>query len=50
MVIAYIVEAFVLQLEQSTHMKQKMKKIIERPITVVDDSDSIEGMQFLLLH
>ena len=45
MVIAFIVEAFVLQLEQTNLMKEKMKKkILERHITVVDDTDCVEGI------
>jgi two pore calcium channel protein 1 len=41
-VIAFIVEAFVLQLEQSNRMKDKRKKILERHISVADDSDCVE--------
>ena len=45
MVISFIVEAFVLQLEQSNRRKEK--KILERQIVVqkpVDDTDCVEGI------
>ena len=44
-VIAFIVDAFVLQLQQNSQKKMKQKKILERNIYVVaaDDADCIEG-------
>ena len=45
-VIAFIVEAFVLQLEQNNRKKTKQnKKILERRISVTDDTDCVEGEQ-----
>ena len=50
-VIAFIVEAFVLQLEQSNRMKEKMKKkILERHLSVVDDSDCVEGIYIIIIY
>lgn len=45
-VIAFIVEAFVLQLEQENRRKLKQRKVIERNIAVsrsIDDTDCVEG-------
>ena len=48
MVLAFTVEAFVLQLEQSKREKEKAKmtkkKILERTISVTDDTDCVEGI------
>lgn len=50
MVIAFIVEAFVLQLEQNNRKKEKLeRKILERRISFQkrkDDTDSVEGKIF----
>lgn len=45
-VISFIVEAFVLQLEEETHRKEKeqKKKLLERNLQIVDDTDCVEGM------
>ena len=41
-VISFIVEAFVLQLEQAYHREQK-KKLLGRDFTLSDDADCVEG-------
>ena len=51
MVISFIVEAFVLQLEQSNRRKEK--KILERQIVVqkpVDDTDCVEGTCIIYMY
>lgn len=50
MVISFIVEAFVLQLEEETHRKEKekrKKKLLGRNLQIVDDTDCVEGMYWV---
>ena len=52
MVISFIVEAFVLQLEQENHRKEReqlqKKKLLGRDFQIVYDTDCVEGSYPLL--
>ena len=43
MVISFIVEAFVLQLEEANHRKEREKQLLGRNLQIVYDTDCVEG-------
>ena len=44
MVISFIVEAFVLQLEEANHRKEREKQLLGRNLQIVYDTDCVEGI------